>query len=229
MYFCSCFLCCYTAVVAAAAAACCCCSSSCGGWQKLLLWFVESDFSVFFLFIIQTRFTFELQKERGQTPATDGRRLAEVSPTEVSARRTTPPARVSVETKISAVAPGGLQQSSSHSPMPTRARNVLPLPNTTGVRRDRAAAGDRPSPRPTSRPSSPTVVGLAMVPLSVGRGWQMTTPAWVQARVVGGLQLQASNGAQQERDQAPTTAGKRLAEILPPVDRTRRTTSPVEG
>ena len=31
-----------------AAAACCCCSSSCAGWQKLLLWFTESD-SNFFL------------------------------------------------------------------------------------------------------------------------------------------------------------------------------------
>ena len=41
-------LCCYTAVAAGScAAACCCCSSSTAGWQKLLLWLVESDSSVF--------------------------------------------------------------------------------------------------------------------------------------------------------------------------------------
>ena len=149
---------------------------------------------------IQCHGSSEVQQERGQTPATDGRRLAEVLPTEVSARRTTPPARVSVETRIPAVTPRGLQQPSSHSPIPSIARNVLPLPNTIGVRRDRAAADDRRSPRSTSRPrqnpSSPTAVDLAIVPSSVGRGRQMTTLAWVQARLIGGLQLQASNVAQ---------------------------------
>ena len=38
-----------------AAAACCCCSSSCAGWQNMLLWFIESESSILFLFI-QTRF-----------------------------------------------------------------------------------------------------------------------------------------------------------------------------
>ena len=55
---CCCVVCCNTAV-AAAAAACCCCSSSCAGKQNLLLWFIASDCSVFFLFI-QTRFIFNV-------------------------------------------------------------------------------------------------------------------------------------------------------------------------
>ena len=51
-------MCCYTAV-AAAAAAYCCSSSSCAGWQKVFLWFTESDSSVLFLFI-QTRLFFNV-------------------------------------------------------------------------------------------------------------------------------------------------------------------------
>ena len=39
-----------------AAAACCCCSSSSAGWQKLLLWFIESDSSVIFLFQLELIF-----------------------------------------------------------------------------------------------------------------------------------------------------------------------------
>ena len=38
-----------------AAAACCCCSSPSAGWRKLMMWFIESDSSVLFLFI-GTRF-----------------------------------------------------------------------------------------------------------------------------------------------------------------------------
>ena len=64
MYFCCCccccsWVCCYNTAVAAAATACCCCSSSCAGWQSLLLWFVASDSSVFFLFI-KIRFIFNV-------------------------------------------------------------------------------------------------------------------------------------------------------------------------
>ena len=117
---------------------------------------------------------------------------------------------------------GGLQQPSSHSPIRTKARKVLPLPDIIGIRRDGAAAVDRSSPRPTSRPRQST-----SSPPSVGRGRQMTTPAWVQARVIGGFQLQAASGAQQERDRAPAIDERRLAEVSPPVERTRRTTSPV--
>ena len=48
-----------SAVVAAAAAACCrCCSSSCARWQNLLLWFVASDSSDLFLFVVQARLVF---------------------------------------------------------------------------------------------------------------------------------------------------------------------------
>ena len=48
-----------SAVVAAAAAACCrCCSSSCARWQNLLLWFVASDSSDLFLFVVQARLFF---------------------------------------------------------------------------------------------------------------------------------------------------------------------------
>ena len=38
---------CFYYAALAAAAACCYCSSSCAGWQKLLLWSIESDYSVF--------------------------------------------------------------------------------------------------------------------------------------------------------------------------------------
>lgn len=149
----------------------------------------------------------------------------------MSARRTTPPARVSVETGAPAVAPGELRQLSLHSPIRTRASNVHPLPNTIGVRRGRVASGERFSPRPTSRPrqrpSSPTALGLAIVPPSA-RSWrQISTLAWVQARVIVRLQLRASSGAQQGRDQAPTTDGRRLSEVSLPMERTRRTTPPV--
>lgn len=62
---CCCSMCCYADV----SASCWCCPSSSAGWQKLLLWFIESDPRVFMLFIQENIF---LYVPRGSTCRTYG-------------------------------------------------------------------------------------------------------------------------------------------------------------
>ena len=139
------------------------------------------------------------------------------------ARRTTLSARANTETRVPGVTPGGVQQPSSRRPMATNDRNVPPSLHTNGAPQNRAASGDRLSPRPTlrqrRRSPSPAAVDRAMVPRPVGRGRWTTTPAWMHARTIGGLQHQASSGAQQERDRASATVGRHPSQVPPAVER----------
>ena len=138
-------------------------------------------------------------------------------------RRTILPARANTETRVTGVAPGGVQQPSSRRPMATSDRSVPPSPHTNGAPHNRAASGHRPSPRPTLRQRrrslSPAALGRAIVPRPVGRGRWTTTPAWMHARAIGGLQHQASSGAQKERDWASATVGRRPSQVPLTVER----------
>ena len=59
---------------------------------------------------------------------------------------------MNVASRTPDVAPRGLQHTTARGPMPTRGRNLSFFTHTIGVRHGRAASGDQPSPRPTSRP-----------------------------------------------------------------------------
>ena len=163
------------------------------------------------------------QQEENQTPTEEGRCTTEGRLATERARRTTLPVRANTETRVPGVTPGGVQQPSSRRPMATSDRNVAPSPHINGAQQNRAASGDRPSPRPTlrrrRRSPSPAAVDRAMVPRPMGRGRWTTTPAWMHARTIGGLQHQASSGAQQERDRASATVGRRPLQVPPLVER----------
>ena len=163
------------------------------------------------------------QQEGNQTPTEEWRCTTEGRLAMERARWTTLPARANTETRVPGVTPGGVQQPSSRQPMATSDRNVSPSPHTNGAPQNRAASGDRLSPRPTlrqrRRSPSPAAVDRAMVPRPVGRRRWTTTPAWMRARTIGGLQHQASSGAQQERDRASATVGRRPLQVPPLVER----------
>lgn len=112
--------------------------------------------------------------------------------------------RASAGSTVPGVVPGGVRSPSSRWPITTRDRNVPPSSHTIGIWWNRAASGDRPSPRPTLRPRyrSPWSgeVGHAIGLRPVGHGRHMTTtPAWMQATAIGSLQHQASSGVQPKR------------------------------
>ena len=135
------------------------------------------------------------------------------------ARRTTLPTRDNKETRVPGVTPDEVQQPSSGRPITTSDRNVSPSPHTNEVPQNKAASGDRPWPRPTlgRRPCSPSPaeVDRAMVPRPVGRERWTAPPAWMHARTIGVLQLQALSVARQERDRASATV-RSCPSLVPP-------------
>ena len=152
------------------------------------------------------------QQERGQVPATAGRRASQVPPP-------TERESMSAATRSPTVASSQPQQRASRWPLPTRGRNCPPSPHTVGVRRGREASCDRPSPRPTSRPRhrSPSPSG----------GNAIVTPPSLPPGILGHRQRSKSppTGRPHQRLRVTFTDDTRSQGALVP----RREVPPVRG
>ena len=91
------------------------------------------------------------QQKGNQTPTEDGICITEGRLALERAKRTSLPVRANTETRVPGVTPGEVQQPSSRRRMATIDMSVPSAPHTNGAPQNRAASGDRPSPRPTLR------------------------------------------------------------------------------
>ena len=151
---------------------------------------------------LQQQPTIGAQQGGTRAPAIAETRTAAVSPQAGRGRKTTTSAWIRTGTRGTALSTGGLQ----HQELIGEKHEGVPPPTTAAT-------------HPVA------------VPLSMGRGRQTTTLAWMRtgkgetAYTPGGLQ-HLSIGARQEENRTPAIVTIRPAGALPPVERGRWTTTP---